>query len=123
MVGPSDKYICGRVPAIVVTEGWRMTWGGAGEGRCSCRCISIPRRAAAPAPRSPAARRPIAKFNAKVMRARLRLRAAMQERPAVGGRLAISASSTIALRTAYIATNHTRRVPMGHMTIITVPQS
>lgn len=31
------------------------------------------------------ARRPIAKFNAKVMRARLRLRAAMQERPADRG--------------------------------------
>lgn len=32
---------------------------------------------------APCARRPIAKFNAKVMRARLRLRAAMQERPAI----------------------------------------
>ncbi|CAG4986702.1 unnamed protein product [Colias eurytheme] len=66
-------------------EGWRR------EGRCSCRCITTPR--AEPrtlVPLDP--RRPIAKFNAKVMRERVRLRAAMQERPTA--RLAVSTTTT-----------------------------
>ncbi|XP_028038651.1 uncharacterized protein LOC114249327 [Bombyx mandarina] len=72
---------------------WARTGRRAGEGRCSCRCITSPASRAAP-------RRPIAKFNAKVMRARVRLRAAMQERPATGVHLTVSSSPTTAPHTA-----------------------
>lgn len=45
-----------------------------------------------PGPAAP--RRPIAKFNAKVMRERARLRAAMQERPATRPAVTLSAHTT-----------------------------
>lgn len=85
----------------------------AGEGRCSCRCITIP-GFRTPHPPASSPRRPIAKFNAKVMRARVRLRAAMQERPAAGSRQAVSASPTTALHTASPFRHW--RVPAGHLT-------
>ncbi|XP_028176247.1 uncharacterized protein LOC114364329 [Ostrinia furnacalis] len=68
-----------RVIACAGSDDGRL----AGEGRCSCRGAACPAGASHP-PGPPAPARPIAKFNAKVMRARVRLRAAMQERPAAG---------------------------------------
>ncbi|CAB3246008.1 unnamed protein product [Arctia plantaginis] len=98
-----------------LTEGWRER-GGAAAG------ASSPRRLwgrPVPCPRLP--HRPIAKFNAKVMRARVRLRAAMQERPAAGDRQAVSASPTIALHTASQFPHSTR--PNGSPDkIIIVPE-
>lgn len=95
-------------------------WSGIrDDGRRGRGAVQLPvhlQPSAARAPRPPP-RRPIAKFNAKVMRARVRLRAAMQERPAAGGRRAVthvSASPTTALYTASQFPH--RRVPTGHLT-------
>lgn len=69
-----------------------------------------------PGLRRPLAPRPIAKFNAKVMRARVRLRAAMQERPAAGGP-ARRQCLTDDRGTHRIAIFRKQRVPAGHLTI------
>ncbi|KAH9636623.1 hypothetical protein HF086_003441 [Spodoptera exigua] len=99
---------CARARPVAMTEG-RRERGGAAAG-----ASPSPGEVALPAARGPPPRRPIAKFNAKVMRARVRLRAAMQERPAAGSRRAVSASPTTALHTASPFPHS--RVPAGHLT-------
>lgn len=65
----------------VLGDGWSCGHGRAGDGRPGRGAVQLPLAGASPSPRPPPApHRPIAKFNAKVMRARVRLRAAMQER-------------------------------------------
>ncbi|CAH2211394.1 jg1085, partial [Pararge aegeria aegeria] len=60
--------------------------GRRGRGRCSCRCIAgcEAGREGLPPPCPPAPRRPIAKFNAKVMRERVRRATARRNAGAAG---------------------------------------
>lgn len=69
---------------------------------------------AVPRPGPTAPRRPIAKFNAKVMRERVRLRAAMQERPATRPAVTLSTHCShdeAAYRIACITGQHSCNVP------------
>lgn len=75
-----------RVIAVCIagqsmTEGWRERGGAAAGASAGPRACASPRAAG----RRLLPRRPIAKFNAKVMRARVRLRAARRNAGAAGG--------------------------------------